>query len=136
MPLLAWTVTVKSNVAESPTVSDPSVKDFDDWRRRPLWHGVHDTYFRPVGSTSLMTTLVASAGPSFETWMKMWIVSPWFGFESLTAVATFRSAAEAEIVRSTDAVLFVDTGSVCVSSHGCRVRDRRQNGRRVDDRVE
>ena len=44
-------------------------------------HGVgsHDTYCRPVGNTSLITTLVASAGPAFETWMPIWIVSPWFG---------------------------------------------------------
>ena len=106
VPLLAWTVTVRSNVAALPAVSEPSVKSFEDWRRRPLWHGAHDTYFRPVGSTSFTTTLVASAGPSFDTWTKIWIVSPWFGFESLTPVTTFRSAADAEIVRSTDAVLF------------------------------
>ena len=45
----------------------------------------------------------------------MWIVSPWFGFESSTPVMMFRSAISAEIVRSTDAVLFAGVGSVCVA---------------------
>ena len=83
-------------------------------RRRPdLSTCVQETYFNPVGSTSFTTTLVASAGPSFVTMTVMWIVSPWFGFRSSTEVDTFRSASDAEIARSADAVLFADVGSVC-----------------------
>ena len=54
----------------------------DDCRRRPdCSHGVgsHETYCRPVGSTSLITTFVASTVPMFDTWMPIWIVSPCFG---------------------------------------------------------
>ena len=40
-------------------------------------------------------------------------MSPWFGLESSTAVMMLRSAISCEIVRSTDAVLLVDVGSVC-----------------------
>ena len=44
-------------------------------------HGVgsHETYCKPVGNTSLITTFVASTVPMFDTWTPIWIVSPCFG---------------------------------------------------------
>ena len=116
VPLLACTVTVKTTVAAAFAAIEPIANCWVVERRSPRGlHGVHESYFRPFGRTSLRTTLVASSGPAFETWIAILILSPCFGLELSTAVRTSRSATAGEMVRSTDAVLLAGVGSVSVA---------------------
>ena len=74
------------------------------------WLGAAERYCRPpVGNVSVISTLLAESGPRFETVTVNVIVSPTFGFGSLTVLATARSASRVEIVDSP--LSFVWSGS-------------------------